>query len=244
MPGKRVRKENPNKEKSLASLAQSVPRLSPNALFWKKGTFAYVKSADKRTKKVVKQQKIKVVKNKQKVEVADDRIANNFSLSTVRTKSTKVQKPTKLRASITPGTVLILLAGKYSGKRVVFLKQLPSGLLLVTGPYQFNGVPLRRVNQRYVIATSTKVDVSGVNVPESVTDATFAKEHKTRMDETGKKSWFRAGKNGAISEENKKVFDAVDQQVVAAVSKVELLKEYLQTPFRLHNGDKPHEMKF
>ncbi len=92
----------------------------------------------------------------------------------------KVPKPATLRKNIAPGQILILLAGRFRGKRVVFLKQLKSGLLLVTGPFKINGVPLKRVNQAYVVPTKTKVDVQNVNVKD-VEDAYFARTKATKL---------------------------------------------------------------
>lgn len=51
-----------------------------------------------------------------------------------------------------------------------------------------NGVPLRRVNQAYVIATSTKVDISAVSLPE-IDDAYFAKE-KVSSKKTKEEQFF------------------------------------------------------
>jgi large subunit ribosomal protein L6e len=89
----------------------------------------------------------------------------------------KVNGPTRLRGNIQPGQIVILLSGRHAGQRVVFLKQLESGQLLVTGPYKVNGVPLKRVPQAYTMKTSTTVDVSGVDTG-SVTDAYFVRAKK------------------------------------------------------------------
>ena len=45
--------------------------------------------------------------------------------------------------------------------------------VVCAGPFSVNGVPLRRVNQAYVIATKTKLDISTVDVPKKLNDDYF-----------------------------------------------------------------------
>ena len=133
------------------------------------------------------------------------------------------------------------------------LKALESGLLLVTGPFGVNGVPLRRVNSRYVIGTSTTVDVSGVDV-SAVTDAHFKREKASKtkksaeefLAESNEKVYRRASRERGHkpSAELQAAQKAIDAGVMKAVKAVPQLEKYLHARFGLRNGDKPHEMTF
>ncbi|CAF0768887.1 unnamed protein product [Brachionus calyciflorus] len=156
-----------------------------------------------------------------------------------------------LRPSITPGTVLILVAGRHAGKRVVFLKQLASGLLLVSGPFKLNGCPLRRINQIYVIATSTKVDVSSVNVPENINDSFFnrvrAAKKQVKSAEAGAEIFQQKKEQYSVTQERKDAQVNVDKQLLAALKASadrKLLVPYLKSKFSLSNKQYPHQMKF
>ena len=77
---------------------------------------------------------------------------------------------------------------------------LDQGVLLVTGPFKVNGVPLRRVNSRYVIATSTKVDLKGVDsktVDKVGTKEYFAREKKDKKK--GEEAFFKQGEKAEVS---------------------------------------------
>lgn len=153
-----------------------------------------------------------------------------------------------LRASITPGTVLILVAGRHAGKRVVFLKQLKSGLLLVSGPFKLNGCPLRRINQIYVIATSTKIDTTKVSIPENLDDKFFNRVKAAKASKKDGAEIFETKKETyTVNEERKTAQVNVDNQLLAAIKadkERSMKRQYLKSRFALTNRVYPHKLKF
>jgi len=153
--------------------------------------------------------------------------------------------PRRFRSSLSPGTVVILVAGKHAGKRAVVVKHLSSGLLLVTGPHKLNGVSLRRVNQIYVIATSTKLDLSSAKF-DNLDDKFFKRVRSSKKD--AEKDIFDSKKEKPqLSEERRQAQRNVDTTVLAAIkanADSRLLRSYLKSRFQLWNGVLPHKMKF
>jgi len=160
-------------------------------------------------------------------------------------KSIKAHTP---RSTLTPGTVLILLAGRFRGKRVILLKHISQGVLLVTGPFKVNGVPLRRVNARYVIATSQKVDLAGVDqakIDEIASDKYFVREKGEKK--ASEEAFFKQGEKPEKKQPtSSRAADqkAVDKALLSTIKKQPLLSSYLASTFSLRKGDKPHEMKW
>lgn len=181
----------------------------------------------------------------------------------VATKKVSRKSPefSTLRKSCAPGTIAIILAGRFRGRRAVILKQLPNnGPLVVSGPMKYNGVPIRRIDARYVIATSTKVDIASVDTSEIV-PAVFQRpkaekpvksegdfmgdKQKQKAEKAAKKTSKaeKAVKKSEVSDARAQLQKKVDAALIAAIKKDAQGKEkagYLRSVFTVKPGDAPH----
>jgi len=221
-------------------LVPGVGRLSRSQVAARRGLYKGFKKSDKPAVEIPAEHTEKSVggaKNGGKRLVPTTKAPRFYPADDVRQpkKSRKSPKPPSIRPTITPGTVLILLAGRFRGKRVVFLKQLESGLLLVTGPFKVNGVPLRRVNQAYVIATSTKLDLSTLTVDDKFNDTYFAKV-AAKGSRSAEEEFFEEGKpkvKEALPATRTADQKQIDKVVLEAVKKFDSLSKYLKASWGL-----------
>lgn len=239
-----------------------VMRLSRGRMFHKRGLW-HIEKWRKTNEKKPEDRRPKKATRIVKKQVKGDKNGGSRSVRTTRfpkhypteDKARKLRTNTKsfsqhkhsLRPSITPGTVLILVAGRHAGKRVVFLKQLKTGLLLVSGPFKLNGCPLRRINQIYVIATSTKVDISKVTVPENLNDSFFNRVKARKQKPTEGEIFETKKEQYKVNDERKAAQSNVDKQLLAAIKaspEKKYLSSYLKSRFALTNKQFPHKMKF
>jgi len=234
-------------------LAPGIGRFSRHAMYTRKGIWAVKKRNTAGPKKVEKQPVTKAFGKKgQKRTIRTKEFkfypTEDLPKQSQRKSVAVTSRTAPLRSSIKPGTVVILLAGEFRGKRVVFLKQLESGLLLVTGPYKINGVPLRRVDQSYVVATSTQLDISSVKIDAKFNDAYFKRKVEKKAKKSEQEFFAEADKQKEQPKKAtpEKVADqkAFDAQLLPLVAKVPSLEEYLGAKFGLRHGQFPHALKF
>ena len=118
----------------------------------------------------------------------------------------------------------------------------------MTGPFKINGVPLRRVNARYVIATQTSVPLD--NLDNSTVDKVGGEGYFSRDKKADKKgseeAFFNEGKSEkkGVSSDRAEDQKKVDKALLAGIKKTPMLQSYLASNFSLRKGDRPHEMVF
>ncbi|ELW70131.1 60S ribosomal protein L6 [Tupaia chinensis] len=134
----------------------------------------------------------------------------------------KKKKKEKILATVTKP----LGGDKNGGTQVVKLRKMP------------------RTHQKFVIATSTNIDISKVKIPKHLTDA-YLKKKKLRKPRHQEGEIFNTEKEKyEISEQRKVGQKAVDSHILPKIKAVPQLQGYLQSVFALTNGAYPHELVF
>jgi large subunit ribosomal protein L6e len=127
-----------------------------------------------------------------------------------------------------PGTILIILTGRNRGKRVVFLMQLSSGLLLVTGHLSLNWVPLCCIEQtRNLSSAAWKSPNTLLTLQEEAEEAQAPGRRGLRHREKEKYE---------ITEQSKIDQKTVDRQILPKIKAIPQLQGYMRSVFALTNG--------
>lgn len=126
--------------------------------------------------------------------------------------------PRVARVDLTAGNVVAVLEGAHTGKRVVFIKQLPEFKALCSGISSVNGVSLFKIDERFLLKLGATVEVpSKMNVNlENLYESKMFESEKVEVE---------------LSAEEK----SFETELLASVSKVSFMKSYFAESFKVDN---------
>ncbi|GFG33113.1 hypothetical protein Cfor_10054, partial [Coptotermes formosanus] len=132
-------------------------------------------------------------------------------------------------------------------QRTFTAKYLQCFSLLIPGPFKINACPLRRISQNFVIATSAKLDISGVKLPANINDKYFKRNRQKRAKKAEGDIFSTKKEAYKPSDQRKADQQVVDKQIIGVIRKRPEKKHlfmYLSAMFGLRSSQYPHRMKF
>jgi len=228
--------------KALAKVGKKITKKEKKPFVFKKADGTVKKFSDKKTR-------LAAIAMRERLRQRHPKVRSTYPTMDIMVPDRTVRKQNKvckLREGLKPGTVCIVLAGVNKGKRVIFLKQLTSGLCLINGPLALNRVPLRRIAQCFLLATSTRIHLPTLPIGH-MDDPYFARRKLdtiTKKDSDlfeKKKEYYHVSK---LRKRDQKRVDFFIMKFINSRKDKKTLRAYLATKFLLGNHDYPHAMKF
>lgn len=122
------------------------------------------------------------------------------------------------RTDLVFGNVVIVLEGEFAGKRVVYLGKKGDIHAICIGLRSLNGVPLFFIDEKFLLKTSTVLNLEKKAIPENMEIFESKKEYTTLFDTNTKISDFEV---------------SLEENLVIEAKKVKFMLTYLKTDFNL-----------
>lgn len=128
-------------------------------------------------------------------------------------------KERKSRTDLVTGMVIIVLEGEFAAKRVIFLKQTGDFKALCCGPEPVNKVPFFTIDERFLLKTSTILDV------------------KVNCDKIDVKDVYECFSEKEITDNKTAEMKKIEDELLKAISSVKFMRSYLETLFNINEND-------